>query len=94
VHDSAPELGGPETLKGRSAKYSIGDAVLKVLNGDPIASVRKIEKETKISASTVSYVLTAHIGCISRRCRLAPGNLPGPQKSYRLRQSHEPLEIL
>jgi hypothetical protein len=39
------------TPKGRSANFSIDAAILKMLNGDPTASVREIASEAKFSAS-------------------------------------------
>jgi hypothetical protein len=84
----------PEMLKGRPTNFSIDVAILKVLNGDPTASVREIEQETKPSTLTIFYVLTTPMGHICRTCRLVPDNVSEPQKTDRLRHSHELLEIL
>jgi DNA-binding Lrp family transcriptional regulator len=43
---------------------SIDAAILKVLNGDPTASLREIAQEAELSASTVFYVLTTRLGDI------------------------------
>jgi hypothetical protein len=45
----------PETPKDRPANFSIDSAILKVLNGDPTASVRDIAQEAKHS-STAGFI--------------------------------------
>jgi hypothetical protein len=39
----------PKTPKGRPANFSINAAILKVLNGDPAASMRGIAQQDKLS---------------------------------------------
>jgi hypothetical protein len=80
--------------KGRPATFPIDAAILKVLDGDPTASVREIAQEAKPSALMVFYILTTRMDYIYRRCRLVPHNISEPQKMDRLRKSHERLEIL
>jgi hypothetical protein len=58
----------PERPNGRPVNISIDAAILKVLNGDPAASVREITQEAKLSASTIFYVLKTRIDNIYRRC--------------------------
>jgi hypothetical protein len=84
----------PETPKGRPGNFSIDTSCLKVLNDDPTASMREVAQEAKFSASTVFYILTTLVGNSYRICRFVAHNLPEEQKTDRLRQSYELLEIL
>jgi hypothetical protein len=85
------DLGMP---KGRPATFAIDAVILKVMNGDPTASMCEIAQEAKLPASAVFYVLTTRMGYTYRRCRLVLHDLSEPQKINHLRQSHKLLEML
>jgi hypothetical protein len=62
AHDLVIKLDGPRDVEGQISGFSIDAAILKVLNGDPTASVREIAQEANLSALTTLYVLTTRRG--------------------------------
>jgi hypothetical protein len=85
---------GPEIQKGRPSNFFITTIIFLVLNRDPTASMREIAPEARLPASTIFYVLTAHIGYNYRICRLVSHNLSAQQRNDRLKQSRELFEVL
>jgi histone-lysine N-methyltransferase SETMAR len=85
---------GPGIQNGRLPNFSIDATILRVLNRDPIASIREIVRKARLPASTTYYVLTTRMGCNYRRYRLVPHNLSAQQRNDRLKQNRELLEVL